>query len=252
VPRTTYSTIWCEARAKVGLPELRFHDLRHFHATWLLDQGASDMDVAIQLGHRDGGVQVRRTYGHPSRERALARLRRCHGRWRRESSPGECIEGEAWPAAAAGVSCGVQRARAAGADGDRVRIVAAVPGFGLDRWALVGDKPAPMLSPAELEEEYDDPSEQEIGSRFVAAFGVPWTTLDDRRLGRQLLLWDAPAIRGWLSDPETTCEQLLELRRYTGDRPSVATRALLIVLRVQARSVSSERVRGGVDAVAYG
>jgi integrase len=75
VPRTTYSTIWCEAREKVGLPLLRFHDLRHFHATWLLDQGASDMDVAIQLGHRDGGVQVRRTYGHPSRERALARLR---------------------------------------------------------------------------------------------------------------------------------------------------------------------------------
>jgi integrase len=74
VPRTTYNTIWLEARRKVGLPELRFHDLRHFHATWLLDQGASDMDVAIQLGHRDGGVQVRRTYGHPSRERALARL----------------------------------------------------------------------------------------------------------------------------------------------------------------------------------
>lgn len=74
VPRTTYSSIWCAAREKVGLPELRFHDLRHFHATWLLDQGASDMDVAIQLGHRDGGVQVRRTYGHPSRERALKRL----------------------------------------------------------------------------------------------------------------------------------------------------------------------------------
>lgn len=74
MPRTTMNTVWIEARAKVGLPELRFHDLRHFHATWLLDQGASDMDVAIQLGHRDGGVQVRRTYGHPSRERALARL----------------------------------------------------------------------------------------------------------------------------------------------------------------------------------
>jgi integrase len=75
IPRTTYNTVWCEVRAKVGLPELRFHDLRHFHATWLLDQGASDMDVAIQLGQRDGGTQVRRTYGHPSRARALARLR---------------------------------------------------------------------------------------------------------------------------------------------------------------------------------
>jgi hypothetical protein len=132
--------------------------------------------------------------------------------------PGECIEGEAGPLLLRAFHVGC---------GGVVRIVAAVPGFGLDRWALVGDKLPPMLSPAELEEEYDDPDEQEIGSRFVAAFGVPWTTLDDRRLVRQLLLWDAPAIRGWLSDPETTCEQLLELRRYTGDRPSVAARALL-------------------------
>lgn len=75
IPRQTYNSLWCRTREKVGLPELRFHDLRHFHATWLLDQGASDLDVAIQLGHRDGGEQVRKTYGHPSRERALERLR---------------------------------------------------------------------------------------------------------------------------------------------------------------------------------
>jgi integrase len=56
------------------LPEARWHDLRHFHATWLLDRGASVLDVAIQLGHRDGGELVRRRYGHPSSDLALGRL----------------------------------------------------------------------------------------------------------------------------------------------------------------------------------
>jgi hypothetical protein len=139
--------------------------------------------------------------------------------------PGECIEGEAGPlllrafhAACTRAGCGC---------GGVVRIVAAVPGFALDRWALVGDDPPPMLSSGELEEEYDDPDEQERAARFVAAFGVPWATLDHRLLNGQLSLWDTPEIRTWLWDPETTCAQLLELRRYTGDRPSVAARALL-------------------------
>ena len=56
-----------------------FHGLRHYCATWLLDQGASEMDVAIQLGHRDRAgrvdvTQVRRVYGHPTVGPALSRL----------------------------------------------------------------------------------------------------------------------------------------------------------------------------------
>ena len=29
----------------------RFHDLRHFHATWLLERGVAREDVAAQLRH---------------------------------------------------------------------------------------------------------------------------------------------------------------------------------------------------------
>jgi integrase len=62
-------------RDRVGLSSCRWHDLRHFHATWLLDQGNSAEDVAVQLlGHPDPTL-VSRTYGHPSQERARQRLR---------------------------------------------------------------------------------------------------------------------------------------------------------------------------------
>jgi integrase len=63
---------WLRARAEVGLTT-RFHDLRHFHATWLLDRGATADDVAVQLGHSSPAL-IYSTYGHPSREKALGRL----------------------------------------------------------------------------------------------------------------------------------------------------------------------------------
>jgi hypothetical protein len=56
-----------------------FHSLRHFCASWLLDAGASQQDVAVQLGHLDRAghadtSQVRRVYGHPDVSAALQRL----------------------------------------------------------------------------------------------------------------------------------------------------------------------------------
>lgn len=72
--RQTVNRRWVVARRDVGLPKVRFHDLRHFHATLLLDRGASCMDVAIQLGHTDNGELVRRTYGHPDSAPALERI----------------------------------------------------------------------------------------------------------------------------------------------------------------------------------
>lgn len=52
-----------------------FHGLRHFHACWLLDQGASVEDVAVQLRHHDNGELVRRVYGrYRSSRAALSRL----------------------------------------------------------------------------------------------------------------------------------------------------------------------------------
>lgn len=65
---------WDRTRNEAGLPDLDWHGLRHFCATWLLDQGCSPEDVAVQLGHTDGGIEVRRRYGHPDPEKALERL----------------------------------------------------------------------------------------------------------------------------------------------------------------------------------
>lgn len=69
--------------AGVG-PGVTFHSLRHFHASWLLNRGASDLDVALQLGHgtANGTVDpglVRRVYGHPDVEMGLQRLEQAAG-----------------------------------------------------------------------------------------------------------------------------------------------------------------------------
>lgn len=57
-----------------GIKPIRFHDLRHFCATQLLEAGASHFDVSVQLGHEDGGALVMARYGHPSKDAARARL----------------------------------------------------------------------------------------------------------------------------------------------------------------------------------
>lgn len=66
---------WHPVRAAAGRPTMDFYELRHYCATRLLEVGVSDADVAVQLGHTDGGELVRRVYGHPSQRRALDRVR---------------------------------------------------------------------------------------------------------------------------------------------------------------------------------
>lgn len=61
-------------RQEAGLPGVRFHDLRHFCATQLLERGLDHFAVSIQLGHEDGGALVMARYGHPSKDAARARL----------------------------------------------------------------------------------------------------------------------------------------------------------------------------------
>lgn len=56
-----------------------FHCLRRYHATWLLDRGASPLDVSTQLRHFDKQGRpnielVTRLYGHPDHGEALSRL----------------------------------------------------------------------------------------------------------------------------------------------------------------------------------
>ncbi len=60
-----------KAAARVGF---RWHDLRHFCATQLLELGLSHFDVSVQLGHTDGGALVMERYGHPSVDEAKQRL----------------------------------------------------------------------------------------------------------------------------------------------------------------------------------
>jgi integrase len=75
ITRAQHTKEWNALRRSLDLPpSFVWHSLRHHAATWFLDQGASFEDVAIQLGHDDSGKQVRETYGHMSREKALDRL----------------------------------------------------------------------------------------------------------------------------------------------------------------------------------
>jgi integrase len=57
-----------------------YYELRHFCATHLLERGVAHADVAIQLGHTDGGALVMSTYGHPSEDGARERLKRAYER----------------------------------------------------------------------------------------------------------------------------------------------------------------------------
>ncbi len=70
---------WNPVRAAFGRPGMDYYELRHFCATHLLELGVSHADVAVQLGHTDGGALVMSTYGHPSEDAARERLKRAYG-----------------------------------------------------------------------------------------------------------------------------------------------------------------------------
>ena len=62
------------ARRGRAAADIRWHDLRHFCATQLLEMGLDHFAVSVQLGHEDGGALVMSRYGHPSKEAARERL----------------------------------------------------------------------------------------------------------------------------------------------------------------------------------
>ena len=65
-----------QERAENGQSDIRWHDLRHFCATQLLEMGLDHFAVSVQLGHEDGGALVMSRYGHPSKDAARGRLLR--------------------------------------------------------------------------------------------------------------------------------------------------------------------------------
>ena len=56
--------VWQRLRANAGLPHLRIHDLRHQHASFLVNSGRTLYEVQAILGHSDPSVIQR--YAHLS------------------------------------------------------------------------------------------------------------------------------------------------------------------------------------------
>lgn len=72
---------WDPVRTAIERPGMDFYELRHFCCAHLLNTlGHEAEDVAYQVGHTDGGVLVRKLYGHPSESLARDRLKAGFGR----------------------------------------------------------------------------------------------------------------------------------------------------------------------------
>ena len=59
----TFSAAWPKFLRRAGLPHVRFHDLRHGHATLMLLQGVHPKVVSERLGHASIGITLD-TYSH--------------------------------------------------------------------------------------------------------------------------------------------------------------------------------------------
>lgn len=64
------------ACARLGLPPMRNHDLRHFFASACISSGVDIPTVSRWLGHADGGALAMRTYGHLLKDHSLAAARK--------------------------------------------------------------------------------------------------------------------------------------------------------------------------------
>jgi integrase len=54
---------WKPALVAAGLPDVRFHDLRHSHASILIEQGEHSKVISSRLGHSKIGITMD-IYGH--------------------------------------------------------------------------------------------------------------------------------------------------------------------------------------------
>ncbi|HEY3944481.1 MAG TPA: site-specific integrase [Solirubrobacteraceae bacterium] len=72
--QVSHHRYWTRLRLLAERPGFDFYELRHCAATLLLERGVTPWDVAIQLGHTDGGQLVMQLYGHPSEAGARSRI----------------------------------------------------------------------------------------------------------------------------------------------------------------------------------
>lgn len=60
---TTIKRVWDQAIKDSGVPHIRIHDLRHSHATWLINNGVNIVAVSKRLGHSSIDITLK-TYTH--------------------------------------------------------------------------------------------------------------------------------------------------------------------------------------------
>ncbi len=72
----TWTHRFVRLRSKLGMKQVRLHDLRHFVVTRLLAAGVPVSQVAGRVGHGGGGATTLKVYGHflQAQDRAAADL----------------------------------------------------------------------------------------------------------------------------------------------------------------------------------
>jgi integrase len=72
LPTSSLYKVFYPARARAGLPDLRFHDLRHQGATWAASTGATLAELMARLGHSTPAAAMRYQHAAQGRDAAIA------------------------------------------------------------------------------------------------------------------------------------------------------------------------------------
>jgi integrase len=70
IKRSSFRSVWLLARTKAGLPNLRFHDLRHTGNTLAAATGASTRELMARMGH--SSMRAALIYQHATQDRDAA------------------------------------------------------------------------------------------------------------------------------------------------------------------------------------
>lgn len=63
-PVFTLQNVFYDAREAAGLPDMQFHDFRHYFISSCVMAGVDCMTIAKWVNHKDGGVLIGKVYGH--------------------------------------------------------------------------------------------------------------------------------------------------------------------------------------------
>jgi integrase len=70
IKRSSFRSVWLLARKNAGLPNLRFHDLRHTGNTLAAATGASTRELMARMGH--SSMRAALIYQHATTDRDAA------------------------------------------------------------------------------------------------------------------------------------------------------------------------------------